>query len=49
MSKLSFSETVDLIFQKESQVQTLWAVYTVVQFAAGSFGMDHYHGEEKMP
>jgi hypothetical protein len=44
MSDSSVSTSVNLVFQKESQIQALWAVYTAVQFALGAFGLDEYHG-----
>jgi hypothetical protein len=45
----NFSSVVGLLFQKEGQLQALWAVYTAVQLAEGDFGLSEYHDNEGMP
>jgi hypothetical protein len=37
--KIETSKIVDLIMTKQTHFYSLWAVYTVVQFTAGSYGM----------
>ncbi len=38
MSKVELPTIIDLIVSQQNQYYTLWGVYTVVQFAAGSYG-----------
>jgi hypothetical protein len=38
LSKIELPKIIDLIISKQTQYYTLWAVYTAVQFAAGSYG-----------
>jgi hypothetical protein len=40
VSKIEPSKIIDLIVSKQTQYYTLWAVYTAVQFAAGSFALN---------
>jgi hypothetical protein len=49
MPGFNLAPTVNLVFQKESQIQALWAVYTAVQFTYGGFGLSQYHDAIKMP
>jgi hypothetical protein len=41
LSKIELPKIIDLIVSKQTQYYTLWAVYTAVQFAAGSYGYGH--------
>ena len=38
LSKIEPSKIIDLIVSKQTHYYSLWAVYTAVQFAAGSYG-----------
>lgn len=38
LSKIELPKIIDLIVNKQTQYYSLWAVYTAVQFAAGSYG-----------
>ena len=49
MLESNLSSATGLVFQKETQIQALWAVYTAVQFAAGGFGLSEWHEAGKMP
>jgi len=41
LSKIELPKIIDLILNKQTQYYSLWAVYTAVQFAAGSYGFGH--------
>lgn len=41
LSKVELPQIIDLIVNKQTQYYSLWAVYTAVQFAAGSYGYGH--------
>lgn len=48
MSREDVSSNIGLVFQKEAQIQGLWAVYTAVQFTMGGFGLDHFSGGKNL-
>jgi hypothetical protein len=49
MAQFNLPSAASLVFQKEAQIQALWAVYTAVQFTLGGFGLAQYHDGLKMP